>query len=191
MFLSYLTIPAFLLLISTVLSANYFENEGLSEMSNINIEPLFNSQKHILAYFTNTLECDELCQERIRLIKDAAEQIKDKVEFELVFINVKESKRVTKTLRVVDIPSIAYLANSKAVIYNGDVDVKELLVWLKKRIILPSEPFSSNDDSDKLKTKHNRVVQYAGLRNKYYQIYRYVASSYDDLAFAHSFSAPV
>ena len=85
-----------------------------------------------------------------------------------MFVNVKESKRVTKTLRVVDIPSIAYLANSKAVIYNGDVEVNELLVWLKKRIILPSEPFSSIDESEKLRTKHNRVVQYAGLRNKYY-----------------------
>ena len=68
-----------------------------------------------------------------------------------MFINTKDSKRVTKSLRVVDIPSIAYLANSKAVIYSGDVDVKQLVTWLKKRIIQPSMPFSTNDESEKLR----------------------------------------
>ena len=73
MFLSYLTILYFFFLVSTVLTANYFESEGLLEMSNINIEPLFNNQQYILAYFTNTLECDENCQTRVKLMKDAAE----------------------------------------------------------------------------------------------------------------------
>ena len=182
---------AFLFLISQVISATYFESQGLTEMSNINIEPLFNNNKYMLAYFTNTLDCNQICEEKIEIIKEAAKQIKDKVEFQLVFINTKDSKRVTKSLRVVDIPSIAYLANSKAVIYSGDVDVKQLVTWLKKRIIQPSQPFSTNDESEKLRNQHDRMVQYAGLRNKYYQIYRYVASSYEDLLFAHSFSAPV
>ena len=58
MIFSNFMLHAFLFLISQVISATYFESQGLTEMSNINIEPLFNNNKYMLAYFTNTLDCN-------------------------------------------------------------------------------------------------------------------------------------
>lgn len=171
---------------------NYFEKMGFIEMNKINMEPLYEENKYMLGYFSQNESCDEDCKEALELIKQAREAVKDRIpEMTLVYINSKENKKLVRELRVVDIPSIAYLANRRAVLYNDDYDAESFAIWLRKRIILPSEGFSNTDNIDGMKNAWNLVVTYAGKRNRYYEMFRYVASSYSDLHFGHSFSAPV
>lgn len=56
---------------------------------------------------------------------------------------------------------------------------------------MPSSPYNSHDQYEKMQEKHDLVVNFAGLKNKFYEMYRYVASTYNDLHFMHTFSAPV
>lgn len=172
-------------------TASLFKKHGITEMNNLNSEPLFNTNKFMLGYFSDGSECDEDCLHNLNIMVEARVNISDRENITLVWVNTKENRRVAKNLRIADIPSIAYLANNKAVVYQGDYESEDLNLWLRKRIILPSEPFSSHDELDALKLDKNRVVVYAGARSKYYQRFRYVASSYSELSFAHSFSAPV
>lgn len=67
----------------------------------------------------------------------------------------------------------------------------DVAAWLKKRIILPSHGYSTYDQYEKMQEKHDLVVSFRGQKNKYYEMFRYVASTYHDLHFAHTFSAPV
>lgn len=171
--------------------SNYFESQGLKEMNNLNNDPMFSQHKYMLAYVSETASCDSDCKESISVMISAQTMLKTKADFTLVYIIAQDSKRVVKSLRIVDFDSIAYLANRKSIIYQNEVEAAQLKKWLKKRIILPSEGYSGHEGLDKMKTNNNRVVTYAGKRNKYYERFRYVASSYVDLHFAHSFSAPV
>lgn len=181
-----------LLLISTSF-CGYFEQEGFTEMNKINMEPLFSENKYMLGFFTEEENCESQdCRQALDLIKSAREAVKDRIpEVKMVYINAKENKKLVRELRVVDIPSIAYFANKRVVIYPEDYDTETFAIWLRKRIILPSEGYSNGENLEGVKNAHNLVVTYAGKRNRYYEMFRYVASSYTDLKFAHSFSAPV
>lgn len=57
-----------------------------------------------------------------------------------------DNKKLVKKLRIVESESIVYLANGRAVVYQGDWDLENLSVWLKKRVILPSVGFSKFDE---------------------------------------------
>lgn len=171
---------------------NYFEKNGITEMNKINVEPLYAENKYMLGYFSRGETCDEDCQEAIELMKSAKEAVKDRIpEMKLVYINAKENKKLVRELRVADVPSVAYLANKRVVIYPGEYDTETFAVWLRKRIILPSEGYDNGESLDAIKNAWNLVVTYGGKRNRYYDMFRYVAGSYADLHFAHSFSAPV
>lgn len=180
------------LALSAIAEKNYFEEQGFIEMNKINMEPLYEENKYMLGYFSEDESCDEDCREALELIKQAREAVRDRIpEMTLVYINTKENKKLVRELRVVDIPSIGYLANRRVVLYNEDYDSESFAIWLRKRIILPSEGYSTSDNMDGMKNAWNLVVTYAGKRNRYYEMFRYVASSYSDLHFGHSFSAPV
>lgn len=56
---------------------------------------------------------------------------------------------------------------------------------------MPSNPYNHYDQYEKMQEKHDLVVNFAGLKNKFYEMFRYVASTYHDLYFMHTFSAPV
>ena len=178
-------------LLATQTTQNHFEKNDITEMNKLNMEPLYQDNRYMLAYFTTDLTCNEDCKEIVELMKQAQEACEANVDVKLVYINVKENQKLIKRLRVIDYPSLGYLANLKAVIYDGDYNVEALSKWIKQRVYLPSQGFSRHHEMDQIKTNNNLVVTYAGKRNKYYQMFRYVASSYSDLKFVHSFSAPV
>jgi len=170
---------------------NYFDSQKLTEMNKLNKNHLYTQHKYMLGYFADGVECDEECKETIEILKKTKNQISEKIPIEIVWINSNENRKLVKELRVIEVPSIAYLANKKVVVYQGDEDTKSLSQWIKKRVILPSEGYSKSDEIDGIKAAWNIFVNYVGKRNRYYQAFRYVASSYADLHFVHSFSAPV
>lgn len=112
---------AYLLLSVVLLGVSYcasvFEEQGYQEMTNINVEPLFSKNPYMIAYFTHKNECDAECRDTLLAISRAVELISNRHNFKKVYVVEEESKRVTKKLRVVDFPSIGYLANNRAVIY--------------------------------------------------------------------------
>lgn len=187
------TVVLFIILAGVInAQGSYFEKEGLTEMLKINKDPLYAENKYMLGYFSEDGNCNEVCKNAIKIMKQVKEEVKERIpDIKLIFVNGKENKKLVRDLRVVDVPSIAYLANKRVVIYNGEDDAESLKIWLKKRVILPSEGYSSGEDIDGMKDAWNLVVTYAGKRNRYYEMFRYVASSYADLHFGHSFSAPV
>lgn len=116
----YLLVLTVLQVISVVSSSEStlpFESQGFVEMTNINMDPLFSKNEYMIAYFANDYQCDEECMNTLILMDEAASSIKERVTFLKVFITAEESRRVIRQLRVVDFPSIGYLANGKAVIY--------------------------------------------------------------------------
>lgn len=169
-----------------------FEEYGFIEMNKLNSEALFKTHEYMLGLVTEDKDCQtEDCKEGMELILKTAAEVQKKIKIQPVWINSKDNKLLVKKLRIVELESIVYLANGRAVVYQDDWELKELAVWLKKRTILPSEGFSKHDELDPMKSEHDLVVMYGGIRNQYYKMFRYIASTYNDLHFAHSFSAPV
>jgi hypothetical protein len=179
------------LTIALAQSQTFFESQGYTEMNKLNMNHLYAENQFILGYFSEGSECDQDCQEIISLLSETQKNLEERLEIKLVWINSDENRKLVKELRVIEVPSIAYMANKKVVIYDGEEDSKSLGTWIKKRVIMPSEPYSKSDDIDGIKNDWNIFVNYVGRRNKYYQAFRYVASSYSNLHFVHSFSAPV
>jgi hypothetical protein len=169
-----------------------FEEFGFLEMNKLNSEALFKSHEYMLALVTEDKDCQtEDCKEGIELILKSIASANEKIQVQPVWINSKDNKLLVKKLRIVEGESIVYLANGRAVVYQEDWEQDELTLWLKKRAIMPSTGFSKYDELDPMKNEHDLVVIYGGIRNQYYRMFRYVASTYNDLHFAHSFSAPV
>lgn len=161
-------------------------------MNKLNSEAFFKTHEYMLAIVTEDKECQtEDCQEGMELVLKTIAEVQDKIKVQPVWINSLDNKKLCKKLRIVESESIVYLANGRAIVYQEDWDLKELSIWLKKRAILPSVGYSKHDELDPIEKEHDLVVSYGGIRNQYYKMFRYVAGTYDDLHFAHSFSAPV
>lgn len=171
---------------------NPFEEFGFSEMNKLNSAALFKTHEYMLAVVTEDKDCEGAdCKEAIELVLKTIAEVQEKVQVQPVWINSMDNKKLVKKLRIVESESIVYLANGRAVVYQGDWDLENLSVWLKKRVILPSVGFSKFDELEPMYNQYDLVVTYGGIRSQYYKMFRYIAGTYDDLHFAHSFSAPV
>ncbi len=161
-------------------------------MNKLNSAALFKTYPYMVALVTEDMDCStSQCQEAIELLLKSSKEISYKFPLQPVWINSKDNKLLAKKLRVVETECLVYLANNKAVVYYEDWELKSLNIWIKKRMILPSIAYSKHDQLESMNGEHDLVVSYGGLKNQYYKMFRYIASSYTDLTFAHSFSAPV
>lgn len=166
--------------------------EGLIQLTNMNHDHYFAEYKYILAYVDDLSKGCKKCKTAKKILLDTLPTIPKRFEFKLAYINRKTDSALLKKLKLFENRKFAYLANNRAVPYRENVwNTKSLSKWIKKRIIKPSHTFELETDFEGHEKSHPRVVTYAGLRNKYYNIFRYIASSYEDIHFLHSFSTPV
>jgi hypothetical protein len=129
-----------------------FEEFGFKEMNKLNSEALFKTHEYMLAYVTSDKDCQSSeCQEGLELVLKATSEAESKIKVQPVYINSKDNKLLVKQLRIVENESIVYLANGRAVVYQEDWELKELVIWLKKRAIMPSDGFSKFDELDPIK----------------------------------------
>ena len=179
--------------------------KGFLHLNNLNLEHYLKTKKYMLALFYNSDEVNDEVLKKVEMIRFTLDKSKGKVNLTIADVDMKEDLKIAKRFNVFNPGTIAYLANEKAVLFKSKTDEldyegesldieeakKELKVWLLKRVIQPSEPFIELDQIEEFRKSHDRTITYAGLKNKYYAIFRYVASSFDDIHFAHSFSHPV
>lgn len=169
-----------------------FASKGIIEMNKLNSDALFLTHKYILSFTTEDKTCtSEACSEGIQLLLQTIESLKNKYTIQPVWINALDNRRLVRKLRIVEMESIAYLANNKAVVYQDAMELKKIVTWMKKRLILPSQGYGTYDEMETMRNEHDLVVSYGGIKNQYYDLFRYIAGTYNDLHMAHSFSAPV
>ena len=166
--------------------------EGLSQITNLNQDHYFAEHKYILAYVDDMSKGCKKCAKAREIMMDVVPKVPQRFEIKLAFINKKTDSALLKKLKIFESRVFVYLANNRAVPFRENTwTSKAVARWLKTRIIKPSQPFEYETEFENLEKNHPRLVTYAGKRNKYYNIFRYVASSYEDINFIHSFSPPV
>lgn len=186
------TISMLLVFLAIISSVSASSLTGLSQISNLNEDYFFAEHKYVLAYIDNTSGKCKKCDKARKLLEEVVQKVPARFGLKIAFINKKTDSALLKNLKIFETPCFAYLANRRAVPYRDDIwNSAAISKWLKKRIIKPSYPFEYETDFEGHERSHPRVVTYAGKRNKYYNIFRYVASSYEDIHFLHSFSPPV
>lgn len=188
-------------LISFAISSSQIGLESFLNLNKMNLDHYLNNNKYMLAIFVDSLESSKDLQRKIEMMKFTKEKSDKKVNLVLAYVDIKEDLKIAKRFNVFKSGTIVYLANQRGVIFSPkdksglpvgiEEAKKELKVWLLTRIIKPSEPFTELEKIEEFRKTHDKTVTYAGLKNKYYAIFRYVASSYPDIHFAHSFSPPV
>ena len=168
--------------------------EGIIHLTNLNYEHYFAEHKYIIAYIDKSGlkgECKK-CQKAVDLLKAAAATVPSRFEIKLAFISRKTDSALLNRLRIFENQMFAYIANDRAVPYrDNNWSVKTFGRWIRERIIKPSTPYMYETDFENHEKAHPRIVSYVGKRSKYYNIFRYIASSYEDIKFLHSFSTPV
>lgn len=168
--------------------------DGIIQLTNLNHEHFFGEHKYILAYVdkASSKQPCKKCQKAFDLIKSVAPTVPARFEVQLAFINQKTDSALLKKLKIFENRLFVYLANNRAVPFRDNIwSLKSLSRWLKERIIKPSTPYMYDTDFEGHEKAHPRIVSYVGKRSKYYNIFRYVASSFEDIKFLHSFSTPV
>jgi len=158
----------------------------------MNHEDYFNDHKYILAYVDDFSKDCRKCKRAREILEETLKLMSEKFKMKMAFINRKTDSALLKKLKLFENRRFAYLANNRAVPFRDDVwNPRSIARWLKKRMIKPSNAFMYDVDFEGLEKVHPRIVTYVGKRNKYYYMFRYVASSYEDIHFLHSFSPPV
>lgn len=166
--------------------------DGVMQITNLNHDHHFAEHKYILAYVDDFSKGCPKCEQARLIMEDVAKTIPARFEIKLAFINRKTDSALLKKLKLFENKRFAYLANRRAVPFRDNIwKAKSVASWLKKRIIKPSISFMYDVDFEGHEKSHPRIVTYVGKRNKYYNIFRYVISSYEDIQFLHSFSTPV
>lgn len=175
-----------------VVQSNCHPFEGVMQISNLNYDHYFAEHKYILAYIDDFSKDCKKCTKARQIIEEVAKDVPARFGLKIAYINRKTDSALLKKLKLFDNRRFAYLANSRAVPFRDNTwSSKAISRWLKHRIIKPSIAFMYDVDFEGHEKSHPRIVTYAGKRNKYYNIYRYAASSYEDIHFLHSFSPPV
>ena len=164
--------------------------EGYLSLNSLNYDHHLTEQKYILAYVNDFSKCKK-CESRSKLLEEVASLLPAKFDIKTAVIDSSQAGAMIKRLKILDEDCFVYLANKRAVVFRGGHSAKEISKWVKRRIVKPSEPYLYDVDFEKLEKEHPRVVSYVGKRNKYYNIFRYVSSSFEDIHFVHSFSTPV
>jgi thiol-disulfide isomerase/thioredoxin len=158
----------------------------------MNHEDYFNDHKYILAYVDDFSKDCRKCKRAREILEETLKLMSEKFKMKMAFINRKTDSALLKKLKLFENRRFAYLANNRAVPFRDDVwNPRSIARWLKKRMIKPSNAFMYDVDFEGHEKVYPRIVTYVGKRNKYYYMFRYVASSYEDIHFLHSFSPPV
>lgn len=180
----------FLALLVTAATGHAFD--GVMQVTNLNEDHHFAEHKYILTYVDDFSKGCKKCARAREIMEEVVKAVPSRFEMKLAFINRKTDSALLKKLKLFENKRFAYLANRRAVPFRDNIwNAKSLTKWLKQRIIKPSIPFMYDVDFEGHEKSHPRIVTYVGKRNKYYNIFRYVASSYEDIHFLHSFSPPV
>lgn len=166
--------------------------EGMLQLTNMNHDDYFTEHKYMLAYVDDFSKGCKKCSRAREILEETLKLAPPKFPMKLAYINRKTDSALLKKLKLFENRRFVYLANKRAVPFRDNYwNAKSIAKWLKNRMIKPSIPFMYDVDFEGHEKAHPRIVTYVGKRNKYYYMFRYVASSYEDIYFLHSFSPPV
>jgi protein disulfide-isomerase A1 len=162
------------------------EEEDVLVLTDDNFDEVIKENEFILVEFYAPWcgHCKKLAPE---YSKAAGQLKKDNIKARLAKVDSTVEKKVAERFDVRGYPTLKFFTNGSPIEYGGGRTAQEIVDWLKKKLLPPSQEVKTSDEAEKLISDNEVVVIYFGeTGTEEHNSFVTVARGFDDITFAHT-----